>query len=94
MQLLDLPEEVLLRIFSYVSQPWFLQIKTRHQPYIGLYYTRPKIQPVPSPFNCALFAACRLTHRLIKAQIPSSFAGTISSLEAPGIRQLPPFGKN
>lgn len=80
-KLLQLPEEILLQVFSFLYQPWYLEIEIRKNLLLEYYYEEPRIYALPSPPDRALLSTCRLTRRVARDAMLDTFIGVINSQE-------------
>lgn len=87
--LLDLPSEILLHIFSYIYEPWHLQVKLRQHLEIEKYFDKAQIRAVPALPPIAPLLVSKGLNEHVKPVMLASFTGTINAFERTGFHQLP-----
>lgn len=80
-KLLQLPEEILLRIFGFLYQPWYLEIEIRKNLLLEYYYEEPRVHALPSSPDRALLSTCSLTSRIARGAMLEAFIGVLKSQE-------------
>lgn len=86
-KLLSLPDELLLRIFGFVYQPWSLEIELRENEQQELYHEKAVVRATPPP-SAALLATCKSIYGIAEGITMDSFTGVLGSRDAPHLRTL------